>query len=173
MAAAVSPTEDDEAPAAPESSTGQAPRPRSQGGFLISKVHHVSQRALARRLRERGIDQINAGQGRVLFALWQGDRITLTELAERTALEKSTLTRMIDRLEADQMVRRELPPADRRTVKVVLTERTRSMLGAFAEVSDQLSEQYYRGFTAQEVAAFEGMLERILTNVTADRGPDS
>ena len=41
------------------------------------------------------------------------DGISMTALAERTALEKSTLTRMLDRMEAEGMLRRE-PGPDRR-----------------------------------------------------------
>lgn len=144
------------------------PKPNGQGGFLVTKIHHLSRRALGRKLKAHGIDEFNPGQGRILFALWQGDGITITELAERTALEKSTLTRMLDRLEADGMVWREFPPQDRRTVRVVLTARTRELLGTFAEVSEEMGRLFYRGFTREEIRAFEGMLERILANVTTD-----
>jgi len=144
------------------------PRPGDQGGFLLSKIHHVSRRILARLMRDRGLDEPNPGQGRILFALWQGDGITMTALAERTALEKSTLTRMLDRMEADGMVRRAAGPEDRRSVQVTLEPRARAMLGAFAEVSTEMRRVFYRGFTAEEIRAFEAMLERVYRNVTAE-----
>ena len=45
----------------------------------------------------------------------------MTELANRILFSKSGLTRVIDRMEAAGLVRRERPPADRRVVKVLLT----------------------------------------------------
>jgi hypothetical protein len=46
------------------------------------------------------------------------------------------------------------------------------MLGTFAEVSTQMRDLFYQGFTRQEIEAFESALERILANLTrvpADR----
>lgn len=45
----------------------------------------------------------------------------MTELANRVLASKSGLTRVIDRMEAAGLVRRERPPEDRRVVKVLIT----------------------------------------------------
>jgi len=45
----------------------------------------------------------------------------MTEIANRILFSKSGLTRVIDRMEAAGLVRRERPPEDRRVVKVLLT----------------------------------------------------
>lgn len=144
---------------------GTPTAPEGQGGFLLGRVHHVSRRVLGRMLRAHGIAEFNPGQGRILFALWQADDVTVTDLARRTSLEKSTLTRMLDRLEADGLVRRDRPATDRRTVRVVLTPRTRALLTTFTEVSAEMSAIFYRGFSAEEIQAFEGALVRILDNL--------
>lgn len=156
-----------------ETVTSQPPSPGHQGGFLLSKVHYISRRTLGSMLRDHGMEEFDPGQGRILFALWQGDDITITQLAERTALQKSTLTRMLDRLERADLLRREPAPADRRTVRVLLTDRARSALHTFAEVSEQMRDLFYRGFTQPEIEAFESALERVLTNLTnpADQDP--
>jgi DNA-binding MarR family transcriptional regulator len=118
------------------------------------------------------MQEFDPGQGRILFALWQGDGITITQLAERTALQKSTLTRMLDRLEHADLLRREPDPADRRTTRVLLTGQAKSALHTFAEVSEQMRDLFYRGFTQPEIEAFESALERIFTNLTNPAGRD-
>lgn len=143
----------------------RAPRPSDQGGFLLSKIHHLSRRLLARKLKARGVEELNPGQGRILFALWQGEAITVGTLAERTALEKSTLTRMLDRMEAEGMVHRDRPAEDRRTVLVSLAPRVRAMLDAFGEVSAEMGAVFYRGLSQAEIAAFEATLARIYANL--------
>ena len=45
----------------------------------------------------------------------------MTEIANRILFSKSGLTRVIDRMQAAGLVRRERPPEDRRVVKVLLT----------------------------------------------------
>lgn len=144
--------------------------PSDQGGFLLSKIHHVSRRILSRLMKDRGLEEPNPGQGRILFALWQGDGITMTALAERTALEKSTLTRMLDRMEADGVVRRAPRAEDRRSVQVTLAPRARALLGAIADVSQEMRAIFYRGFTAREIRDFEAMLDRIYRNLAAAEG---
>jgi DNA-binding MarR family transcriptional regulator len=49
------------------------------------------------------------------------DGCGMTELANRILASKSGLTRVIDRMEAAGLVRRERPPEDRRVVKVLIT----------------------------------------------------
>ena len=49
------------------------------------------------------------------------DGLGMTEIASRMLFSKSGLTRVIDRMEAAGLVRRERPPEDRRVVKVLLT----------------------------------------------------
>ena len=50
----------------------------------------------------------------------------LGHLAERLSCVKSNVTQLVDRLEADGLVRREPDPADRRCVVATLTERGRA-----------------------------------------------
>jgi DNA-binding MarR family transcriptional regulator len=87
--------------------------PLKQGGFLISKIHQLSGRIFAKKLKEHAIE-INPSQGRILFVLWQNDGISIRELAQKTALEKSTLTSMLDRLEEAGYLKRRPSPEDRR-----------------------------------------------------------
>jgi DNA-binding MarR family transcriptional regulator len=57
-----------------------------------------------------------------------GERPTIRTLAERLVLRHHTVVEMIDRLEAQEMVKREADPADGRVVLVRILPRGRSML---------------------------------------------
>lgn len=135
-----------------------------QGGLLISKVHQVSGRVFARMLRERGIE-LNPAQGRILFVLWERDGLTMVELARRTGLDKSTLTRMLDRLEREGHLVRSTPASDRRKVLVQLTAEHQKLRDAYDAVSREMLAVFYRGFAKTEITEFEGCLERILANL--------
>jgi DNA-binding MarR family transcriptional regulator len=148
-------------------------RPRGEGGFLLSKVHYLSRRVLGRRLRAHGIEEFNSGQGRIIFALWQGDGVTITELARRTSLERSTLTRMLDRMEQDGLVRRQQQAADRRSVAIWLTPRTRGMFQAFSDASDDMHDLIYRGFSTEQIEVFEEALRHVLANLTQALADDA
>lgn len=137
---------------------------RAQGGFLLAKIHRVAGRVFSRLLRDSGIE-INSAQGRVLFALWREDRIPITELARRTALGKSALTSMLDRLEAQGYVERVADPDDRRATRIARTDKDRAMEAAYRRVSDEMNRVFYAGFSTAEISRFERSLERILENL--------
>ena len=57
----------------------------------------------------------------VLTVLWERDGETIGAIAERLALESSTITPLVKRLEAAGFLRRERNPRDERQVVVTLT----------------------------------------------------
>ncbi len=89
----------------------------------------------------------------------------MQELAAQTALEKSTLTRMIRRLESSGHVRRKPDRCDGRKVAVSLTEESRRMRRVYELVSARMTAVFYRGFRNDEIERFEESLQRILANL--------
>ncbi|MGD8719462.1 MAG: MarR family transcriptional regulator [Candidatus Zixiibacteriota bacterium] len=140
--------------------------PRREAGYLIAQIHQIGERILARKLKEHGLDQINPPQGRILFALWRRDGISIQELGTRTKLAKSTLTAMLDRLEASGFVRRTPAETDRREVLINLTAKDRALRKAYNAVSQEMTALFYRGLGEEERDRFEGYLRRILDNLT-------
>lgn len=136
-----------------------------KGGFLIANIHHLSGRILARKLKEYNLDEINPAQGRILFALWQKDGITIQELARKTSLGKSTLTSMLDRLEVAGYLIRVPSNEDRRKIIIKRTEKDRKLQDVYLQVSREMTSLFYRGFKAKEMDEFEACLSRILDNL--------
>lgn len=60
----------------------------------------------------------------VLFALWETHerKLTPNQLSTSVILSKSTLTRILDRLEEKKLIRRETSKADKRSYQVALTD---------------------------------------------------
>lgn len=63
----------------------------------------------------------------VLNILWRADAQPVGKLAEQLALESSTLTPLLKRLEAAGLVRRTRNPDDERQVMIALTEQGRAL----------------------------------------------
>lgn len=137
-----------------------------EGGFLITKIHQISGRTFSKILKKASIDEINPAQGRILFVLWKKDEIPISELAKRTLLSKSTLTSMIDRLEEAGYVVRLRSKQDRRTILIKRTERDKLLEKKYIQVSNEMIDLFYRGFTTEEIDTLEDYLKRILTNLT-------
>lgn len=135
------------------------------GGYLLSKIHQLSQRVFARKLKAYRITDLNPAKGRILFSLWEEDDIPIQKLARKTALSKSTLTRMLDRLEESGHLQRIFPANDRRVVLIRLTEENRKMKAAYEAVSRDMVGLFYNGFDDKEIVMFEGFLRRIFQNL--------
>ena len=136
-----------------------------QAGFLMAKIRQVGGRIFSKMLKDSGIE-INPAQGRIMFALWQQDGISINELAKRTQLGKSTLTSMLDRLEKEGFLKRVPSREDRRKILLKRTKKDRAMEAKYVEVSQQMTKLYYKGFSKSEIDRFENDLARILNNLT-------
>lgn len=138
---------------------------KTNGGFLISKIKQIQGRVFEKLLSEHGISEFNGAQGRILFVLWDKDGITISELSEKTGLAKTTLTAMLDRLEKMGHIQRTSDPADRRALKIVLTPEARGLKSQYDAVSAEMNEIFYRGFSDEEIFAFETYLGKVLENL--------
>ena len=135
------------------------------GGFLISQVKQVQDRVFDALLRKNGIGEFNGAQGRILYVLWQEDNLPIVELSRRTALAKTTLTSMLDRMESNGFLIRSYNKADRRQTRILLTEKAKSLNIKYENVTNLMIQLFYKNFTEDEIITFENLLERILDNL--------
>lgn len=137
----------------------------SSGGFLISQVKQIQGRIFGRLLTEAGIDEFNGAQGNILYVLWKEEDLPIVELSRRTGLAKTTLTSMLDRMESQGHIIRCYDPADRRQIRIRLTDHARRLESEYNEVSDKMSHIFYKGFTDEEILRLNAGLEKILRNL--------
>lgn len=137
----------------------------TKGGFLISRIKQVGGRLYDRMLAEADIDAFNGAQGRILYVLWQGDGLTISQLCAQTSLANTTLTSMLDRMEQSGLIVRTPSPTDRRALLIRLTDKARALREDYDRISQRMNDLYYLGFTEEEVRQLESYLERILNNL--------
>ncbi len=140
------------------------------GGFLISQIKQVQGRVFEKILKKAGIGEYNGAQGRILYVLWQEDGLPIIELSKRTGLAKTTLTGMLDRMEEQGHIQRNYGKADRRQIKITLSDKAKELKGKYESVSARMAEVFYRGFSEPEIEGFEKQLGRILKNLTEAEG---
>jgi len=136
-----------------------------EGGFLIAKIHQLSNRIFTKKLKEYGLDELNSAQGRIMFVLWREDNISIHELSKKTQLSKSTLTSMLDRLEKAGFIKRVHSSKDRREIIIKLTEKDRSLQDKYVDVSKEMNKLFYNKLSEVEIDEFENYLRRILDNL--------
>ena len=102
---------------------------------------------------------------RALAVLSVIDRPTIRELAIYAIAEQSTMSRALDGLEAEGLVRREADPADSRSTRVAITGDGRAAFDRLWPHMAAAQARMFDGIPEEERRAFVGTLQRILTNV--------
>ena len=108
---------------------------------------------------------VHEGQQFILRLLWAEDGQAPGEIARRLGLATPTVTRAATRMEAAGLLRREPHPGDRRLVRLLLTERGRSLEGVIAAETDKLTERALATFSPAEREALIRALTVIRRNL--------
>jgi len=106
----------------------------------------------------------------VLVALWEapGHRMRLSDLARRIVHSRSGLTRLVDRMEATGLLRREACPHDRRGAFAVLTAEGRvAQLAAWPVCAHGIAEGFARHLSGAELLVLAEALGRVAAAATA------
>lgn len=92
--------------------------------YMMKAAMKKVEKYMGQRFEEYGI---NLAQSFILFSLLERDGLTLTEIGNRTGIENSSLTTMVDRLEKEELVKRGPDPQDRRVIRLFITDRGRDL----------------------------------------------
>ncbi len=141
--------------------TLSAPVHRAWGALLRSHAYFTHR--IERRLEEAGALSLEAYDVLLMLSYAPDGRLRMGELFDVVTLSRSGLTRLVDRLERDGMVRREVCPGDRRSFEAILTEegeaaRARSW-PLYAEI---VVGEFARFFPDADAAKLAELLERPL-----------
>jgi DNA-binding MarR family transcriptional regulator len=87
--------------------------------------------------------------------------IPLGQLAERLCCVKSNVTQLVDRLEAELLVRRVPDPADRRSVRAEVTDEGRARFAAAVRAREAAEAELLAGFGADELERLAAWCRRV------------
>jgi MarR family transcriptional regulator, transcriptional regulator for hemolysin len=132
-------------------------------GFILNDVARLLRTAFDRRVKSLGLTR---SQGWVLNHLFRNDGVTQSELADILQVEKATLGRLLDRLEAKGWVRRENHADDRRAKRVFLTEEVEPALKAMRAAAADLRRDALAGLSGEDQARFVDALLAIKANLS-------
>lgn len=112
-------------------------------GYQVNLLARMMEQALARRIRPHGVVP---GQFAQLLSLYENDGQSVTELAATVAIEHSTMSRTLTRMERDGLVTVRPHPTDGRSRQIHLTDHARALkpllLAEAAEVNRSFLELF-------------------------------
>lgn len=135
------------------------------GGTLISQVKQLQDRAFNKILKEEGIYEFNGQQGRILFALWKNEKLSLIELSRRTTLAKTTLSAMVDRMKNEGLLIVEGSKEDKRSLVIYLSGKTLSLEEKINRATKKISDIFYKDFSEEEANELDRLLGKVKENL--------
>jgi MarR family transcriptional regulator, multiple antibiotic resistance protein MarR len=127
-------------------------------GMLIGRADLLKNRILDKHLEPHGL---TAQQFKVLVIVALYGAETPADLCRSLCLDSGSMTRMLDRLEQKDLLVRTRSEADRRQVKLVLTESGKEVADLLSEIGAKAMNEMVGVLEDSELA----MLEKLLTKV--------
>jgi len=116
------------------------------------------------RLKQAGHD-LSAEEWALLMILWRDGPTKMTRLADLTLRDRTTVTRLVDRLIKKQLVLRKGGKNDRRQVFVEVSERARDVEPAVLGTMLPLIQKSHQGISEAEINQARDVLIRMARNL--------
>lgn len=146
--------------------------------YLLTRCSLTIGSLLKKGFAEAEIPQVKPAYISILLCLWEKEQIDtllsklgyedgmkLVELGRKAALEPSTMTGLIDRMERDGLVSRTIDAVDRRGQIITLTEFGRSVHEQVLEVVEKTIEQVFSSIPQENIDAVKQTLQQVLINL--------
>jgi MarR family transcriptional regulator, organic hydroperoxide resistance regulator len=108
---------------------------------------------------------------RVLAALHERDGRRMGDLSGTTSIGMSTLTRLVDNMEAANLVARRADAADARAITLHVTPAGRRLTRRLLPIAERYETVALQGFDAREASALKAFLRRLYVNMDALEDP--
>ncbi|EMY77820.1 sugar-specific transcriptional regulator, TrmB family [Leptospira weilii serovar Ranarum str. ICFT] len=137
--------------------------------YMISRIRDEFHKHLNLELKEKGFGSLTTTHADILFALVKKKKAQMQDIAKMINRDKSTLTALVDKLEALGLVARTKDSEDQRIIHLELTPQAHSVRPVLLGISRSLLNNLYRGFTENE----KKELARLLLKLYQNQNPDS
>ena len=134
----------------------------SQLHFLLLRCYNNTSRLVSQRTQKVGL---LSGQPKILECLLDQDGRTPKELGLMCALDKSTITSLLAKMERQELVRRVTQDSDRRSVRIYLTDLGREKAYQVIEIFHDVDEMALQELSQEERGTLIQSLQSVLKSL--------
>lgn len=132
--------------------------------FWLTQVIGARDRELAQGLRDFGL---RVPEWRALAALYSRRGCTTSQLAELSTIDRTTLTRTVDRMQDAGWIERLADGADLRVTRLALTAAGKKMFERIWPEVQRLNELALEGLPKSDIQSLQRILEHMRSNLEA------
>jgi DNA-binding MarR family transcriptional regulator len=130
--------------------------------YLFGQIYGRRDQQLAKSLRTF---RLSVPQWRVMGALVDLGTCTINRLSDLTVVDRTTLSRTLDRMERNGLVARKRVEADKRSYEMRLTAAGRAMFRRIWPVMSYHNARAIAGISPREMAQLRAIIEKMIANV--------
>jgi len=130
--------------------------------YLMNQVEDRYYAIMDRVFKE---DNISRPVWRILLILRHKKSMSVTDIAEHTAIMRPTASRILERMEKDSLIERRVRPGDNRVTEILLRPKGRKLIRKAVEDVAKQYEWTVEGLTGTELRAFNRTLHHMLANL--------
>jgi len=134
-------------------------RPTESIGFFLNKARNILIVELDAALKHLDISGQQMG---ILMSLTLGLATTPFELSKLLGIDTGLMTRMLDKLEAKELLQRSRSLEDRRVVNLALTEKGEKVAAQIPEVAPDVLNAHLKNFSKAEFEELRRLLRKFL-----------
>ncbi len=121
-------------------------------GIHLFKAYFSIYKYLKKTFQEHNIENLNPTRMGILLALADEDGLIMSKLGQKLFLEKSTMTGVIDKMEADGLVERKSVESDRRALGIYLTPKGKKLNEILMHIIDRAYTDLTSSLSAEDIA---------------------
>lgn len=141
--------------------------------FLPYRLNVLAKRVsreLARQYQDRF--GISIPEWRVVAILGREQPLSSNDIVERSQMDKAKVSRAVTRLVEAGLLSRQVHPDDQRLLRLAFTDAGRDLYARVAPLALDWERRFLDALSAEERAAFAGLLDRLDARLDAMAGPD-
>lgn len=133
--------------------------------YTITSIRQKLFKLLRRELTEHGIADIAPSYGDILFVLDRKGAVTPQELARHTIKDKSTVSSVINKLEAGGYIAKAKDNRDGRSINLTLTPKAAQLRPELLAISKKMNARLFTGFSEEDKQTLFRLLEKVYRNL--------
>lgn len=133
-------------------------------GFITNKCSKKISDEFNRRLQEYGVTRV---QWIAIFYIGKYDNgISQRELSDLMNVKESSMVRLIDRMEKEELVIRKKNDNDRRITSIFLTDKGIILRNKLLPLGEQFQKDATIGISSEELDILKKVLEKMVNNIS-------
>jgi DNA-binding MarR family transcriptional regulator len=127
-------------------------------GYLLARSSFKTSNELHQRFKQEGVSVLT---WRILAATQESSK-TVNQLAALVLVNQSTLSKALDRLEAEDLIQRKQNQQQRRKINVSITKKGRHLISTLIPIAKEYEHQSFNQLNEEEKSTLRQILKKVL-----------